>query len=68
LQPYAQDYTFGAYGQRLLGLLQHFPDYYLNASEKQEGHGWLWFETRQEALDYFGITEIEKDLNIICIR
>jgi hypothetical protein len=41
------------------------PDYYLNASEKQEGHGWLWFETRQEALDYFGITEIEKDLNII---
>jgi hypothetical protein len=53
------------YVQRLLGLLQHFPDYYLNASEKQEGHGWLWFETRQEALDYFGITEIEKDLNII---
>jgi hypothetical protein len=37
------------------------PDYYLNASEKQEGHGWLWFETRQEALDYFGITEIEQE-------
>jgi hypothetical protein len=37
------------------------PDYYLNASEKQEGHGWLWFETRQEALDYFGITETEQE-------
>lgn len=30
-------------------------DYEGNNSEIQDG--WYWFETRQEALDYFGITE-----------
>ena len=33
------------------------PDYHLSAELKEEGYGWLWFETRQEALEYYGITE-----------
>ena len=32
-------------------------DYHLSAELKEEGHGWKWFDTRQEALDHFGITE-----------
>ena len=32
-------------------------DYHLSAELKEEGCGWKWFATRQEALEYYGITE-----------
>ena len=33
------------------------PDYHLSAELKEEGYGWHWFDSRQSALDHFGITE-----------
>lgn len=33
------------------------PDHHLSAELKEEGYGWKWFATRQEALEYYGITE-----------
>lgn len=32
-------------------------DYHLSAEHKEEGYSWHWFDTRQEALEYYGITE-----------
>ena len=33
------------------------PDDYLSAANKEEGYGWKWFASREEALEYYGITE-----------
>ena len=33
------------------------PDYTLDAKLKEEANGWKWFETRQEACEFFGVTE-----------